>query len=152
MIPHFRYRISSFDNQKIRADNSSSQDKRPTQPRRFGVRHVPFTVLVDTPQLLAIARCVSPISNFKRRISSIFRMDKLACTISSSSITFRRGCQICSSLSSHFPPCSPGCLIGFTGISDRHGRNHRSACTEIADQTCAGFPDRHGPDYAVYRP
>ena len=26
MIPHFRYRISSFDNQKIRADNSSSQD------------------------------------------------------------------------------------------------------------------------------
>ena len=27
MIPHFRYRISSFDNQKIRADDLSSQDR-----------------------------------------------------------------------------------------------------------------------------
>ncbi len=63
-----------------------------------------LTVLMDTPQLLAIARCGKPTSNFNRRISSIFRMDKLACDISSSSDRFRRGCPICSSLSSHLLP------------------------------------------------
>jgi len=43
-----------------------------------------LTVLGETEQLWAIARCVSPASYFNRRISSIFRMDNLSCDISSS--------------------------------------------------------------------
>jgi hypothetical protein len=81
-------------------------------------------VLVDTPQLLAIARCVNPSSYFSLRISSIFLMDKLACGIATSSFSFSK--RIIDFLE-FIQPASPffqHFLIDIAGIRDRHRRNH----------------------------
>jgi hypothetical protein len=75
-------------------------------------------------------------------------MDKLSCAIFASSVLFRRGWPILSCLSSPLPPFLPArlllclfSLIGIPGISDRHARNHRSACF--------GFGDRLPPESLI---